>query len=99
MKKIKTLLIIVCLCAFVLSCAAQCFTVAADRTNTISLIDLVRIKKYLAGIPVETGMVDYNRDKEIDSRDLVYLIDLIMSGETEIPNVDFDGFFNQVVKP
>ena len=109
MKKLKSLLVVFCLSVFVFSCATQCFTIqAVEKTNSVTLLDLVRLKKYLAGIPVDIENADYNKDNKVDSRDLVYLINLLMDSSsaptvpdnnTENPKLDDDGYYNEVVKP
>ena len=103
MKKIKSLLLTVCACVLMLSVVGQNIALAANK-NSVGLLDLVRLKKHLAGIPVATTDFDYNKDGKIDSRDLVALVTLIMypeenQTENAKPDVDKDGYYNEVVKP
>lgn len=105
MKKIKALLVIVSACVLTLSIAGQNIALAANK-NSVGLLDLVRLKKHLAGMPVEATNFDYNKDGKVDSRDLVILVNLIMypeenqnGNETGKPDVDKDGYYNEVVKP
>ena len=105
MKKIKSLLLTVCACVLIISVVGQNIALAANK-NSVGLLDLVRLKKHLAGITVETTDFDYNKDGKIDSRDLVILVSYILypeenqnTNETVKPDVDKDGYNNKVVKP
>ena len=105
MKKIKLLLVALCSCALVFSSTGYCIAQKASNTNTYNIIDLVRLKKYLVGLTTNVSNADYNNDNSIDSRDLVVLMDYILKGTVKPdnskndPELDQDGYYNQVVKP
>ena len=118
MKRIYSLLISIVLCAVIFCQAGLCFTLSADEVNTvddsgnISLAQLVRLKKILAGIPVPYSVkddfnYDLNNDGEIDATDITILRQLILGiyintdTDTDVKDntIDKDGFYNQVIKP
>ena len=105
MKKLKILLVVLCLCAIVFSSTGYCLAQKAENANTYNIIDLVRLKKYLAGLSSDISNADYNNDNNIDSRDLVILIGYVMDetvkpdNNQNEPELDKDGYYNQVVKP
>ena len=106
MKKIYSLLISICLCA-VLFCSTGLglAVTAAKNLQNVNAVDLVRLKKYLAGEDIDIGDADYNEDGSINGMDLAALrrifLGLPVNPETEEQDTEFDedGFYNQVIKP
>ena len=104
MKKLCSLLISICLCA-VIFCHAPLTLTAETNTAKATVIDLVRLKKHLAGMRSVIGDADYNNDGTIDSRDMASLKRILLGlpAETESsskPSVyDKEGYYNQVIKP
>ena len=111
MKKFHSLLISIFLCATLLCQAGGCLTLTAAEVNSqgaaknVSLVDLVRLKKHLAGMRAYIGDADYNADGEINSMDIVALRRLLLGlsiGTDSVatpPQLDKDGYYNQVIKP
>lgn len=106
MKKFRSFLIIGCICAIIFSSIGGCLVSAANNATfagkKISVIDLVRLKNYIAGYDVEIDNVDYNKDGNVDARDLTTLIKILLGipldSDIEF-DLDLEGFFNQVIKP
>ena len=109
MKKLYSLLISICLCAVIfcqmpLSLMAET-TALSKNTATVTVIDLVRLKKHLAGMRSYISDADYNADGKIDSRDMTalkrILLGLAVEDNTvsETTQFDNDGYYNQVIKP
>ena len=110
MKKFRSLLLICCICTMVLSFVGKTSVFTANAANsqsssatkTVSIIDLVRLKNYLAGMDVQIGNADYNGDKKIDTRDLIILMKILLGIPVDTnkePSVGSDGFYNEVIKP
>lgn len=94
MKKIKSLFIMITICLLVFCGAAHCFTVgAAQKATTVSVVDLIRLKKHLIDSFDYNKTLDYNNDNRTDARDLVFLKSVLLG------IVDLDGYNNTVVKP
>lgn len=108
MNKLKTLLAALIVFVLIFSCVGQSFAVSAKDTDSLTVVDLVRLKKHIAGIGEYDSEFDYNNDKMVDSRDLIVLRSLIMNGagNSSTPDnsgddskFDEDGYYNQVTKP
>lgn len=111
MKKVHSLLISILLCATLFFQTGICPTLAAVETNSqsgtknVSLVDLVRLKKHLAGVRSYIGDADYNMDGKIDAMDIVALRRLLLGLPIDTdkvestPDLDKDGYYNQVIKP
>lgn len=110
MKKFKSILVILAICVLVFSCFGQSFSVTAEEnSNRPTLVDLVRLKKYLAGIPVNNARTvfypDYNGDNVVNSADLVDLRKMLLDpsynpiSDEEKSKLDSDGYYSQVIKP
>ena len=110
MKNFKTLLIGICLVAFLFCQAGSCLTLFADnaKSTNVSLVYLVKLKKLLASskeMRTYNGELDYNEDGQNNATDLVAIRRLLLGLPIEDGNVeepltyDNDGFFNKVLKP
>ena len=111
MKKFHTLLISIFLCAILFCQTGICLTCAAaeadsqSATKNVSLVDLVRLKKHLAGMRSYITDADYNDDGVINATDIVALRRLLLGlpvdtdNVAKTPKIDKDGFYNQVIKP
>ena len=108
MRKIYTRLIAVCVCVMILCCAGECLAVTANNQPTqnnstkkdnkdLDILDLIRLKLYIAGMTDDIGDADYNNDGDINVRDIVTLKRIIL-GLPINPSLDADGYYDQVVK-
>lgn len=104
MKKFCSLLMVVVLCTIVLLPITK--SVASDENkNSVTIIEYIRLSKYLAGFYAQVNNADYNSDNKIDVNDLVALRKMILglpvdSGKpNEIPKLDNEGYYSEVIKP
>ena len=110
MKKFKALLAVVVISLLILSLMWQ--GVAASEVKdkkTYTIIDFILLSKHLANeIPLYISDFDYNKDNEVNARDLVtlkiYILDpsyspIIPDDDQDDSKFDDDGYYNDVVKP
>ena len=113
MKKIKSLLISLLICATLFCQVGGCFTLNAettsqDTTKVVSLSALVHLKKILVGTKKSSANeldYDYNKDGILNAKDIVVLRRMLLglpvdteSSEIEL-KFDKDGYYNKVIKP
>ena len=114
MKKLYSLLIVALLCASVFCCTGHCQALTAkaaqssvtnSKSTNLTVMDFIRLKKYLIGLYAEIGNADYNGDNKIDSNDLVALKLLLLglpvnsNKADEVPKLEEDGYYSEVIKP
>ena len=112
MKKLYTLLISICLVAVLFCQSGMVLTLSADEVDsvnsgkTVSLTQLVKLKKYLAKMPRSYDeSFDYNEDKSNNAMDTVALRRLLLGlpveseKVNETPAHDKDGFYLKVARP
>ena len=110
MKKFKTLLAVLLICLVLLSSTWQGVAASESKeTKSYTIIDFILLSKHLVSeIPSYISDFDYNKDNEVDARDLVILKILILNpsyspivpdDDQDGPNLDDDGYYEDVIKP
>lgn len=109
MKKIKSLLISLLICATLFCQVGGCFTLNAETASQdsakVSLVDLVRLKRNVSNMKSYDKNMDYNKDGILNAEDIVVLRRMLLglpvdteSSEIEL-KFDKDGYYNKVIKP
>ena len=106
MKKTIAFFIAAVMCFSMLSSIGYVF--AEKDSDSLTVIDLVRLKKYVIGSFEHNADYDYNGDNTVNSQDLITLNRILLgsppaSVEPDDDNTDSefddDGFYNDVIKP
>lgn len=106
MKKIIALFAVLVICVFYVSSAVQVF--AAKDTDSLTIIDLISLRKHLIADLGYDAALDYNADNRVDAEDLIGLKRILLGlpdDSVEPDDDDFDlefdddGYYKDVVKP
>ena len=106
MKKITVFFTVLVICLSLFSPVGQVF--AAKDADSFTVIDLVRLKKYIVGSFTYNADFDYNGDNMVNSQDLITLTRILLrlpytpvkpDDNKENFKFDDDGYYNNVIKP
>ena len=105
MKKIIAFFAVLAICSSFISSIGQ--VLAVKDTNSITAIDIVRLKKYIIENFDYNADFDYNGDNKVNAQDLIVLRNIIFDlpyapvepDDKEDSKFDDDGYYNDVVKP
>lgn len=88
--------------------SSNVYVFAAKDADSLTVIDLVRLKKYIIESFVYNADFDYNGDNTVNSQDLIALRRILLGlpytpvepdDDKEDSKFDDDGYYNDVVKP
>ena len=104
MKKAISFFAALVICFSLLSPIGQVF--ATKEADSLTVLDLIRLKKHIVGNFEHNDEFDYNADKIVDALDLVALRRILLSMPFEPaqpdnngPTVGDDGFYEDIYKP
>ena len=107
MKKIIALFAVLVICLSFVSSVGQVF--AAKDADTLTIIDLVSLKKHIVANSDYNADFDYNGDNNVNAQDLIVLRNILLvlpytpvepdDDNKEDSKFDDDGYYNDVVKP
>lgn len=105
MKKIIALFAVLVICLSFISSIGQVF--AAEDAVSLTIVDLIRLKKHIISVSDYNADFDYNGDKNVNAQDLIVLRQILLGlpytpvePDDEVDSeLDDDGFYNDVIKP
>ena len=105
MKKIIALFAVLVICLSFISSIGQVFE--AKDVDSLTVIDLVRLKKHIVTNSDYNADFDYDGDNKVNAQDLIALRQILLGlpytpvepDDKEDSEFDDDGFYNDVIKP
>lgn len=102
MKKIVALFAVMVVCLSFVSSFVQVF--AEKDADSLTVVDLVRLKKHIVADLGYNAELDYNEDNSVDSNDLIALRHILLGlpyppDNKDDSELDDEGFNNDVFIP